>query len=549
MKNKIYLLGVFFLFFLGGCFKDEGSYNYTKLDAPEWKFEGAIEMTFRAGETAKFRSTPYFTWGEDSVQRASEVTYEWKLENVVLSNEADFDMPTDELIKRIGLIKFETKAKQGTFSVIEKNTGVTYVKFIYVKITPSNASGDWCIISENGGNTMFSLIKRQYPVTGLTYELKQNIYPELNDGEILGRPLFMAYAEGATNIGAMGAMTVVTTSGEYEINCESMVKVGNLDEIPIQGNIMSRHDAYNKSGDFGLQTFVTDAEGKLYRRMLTKNNLGGEFGTTPLVLDAKGYQITMMGQTQIGYLAMPCYDALHRRMVTIVFYESGKMDDNPWWPQPDGEQYKLSKLCSTQPKVGVSVTGCAPVWDMPVGTKPLHIWYVKEAGNPFMGNYDIIGLIYNDASGKTWLTEFAIDRKEGYAKNDAENKNIEFPGGNLEVGSCFLMSSDRFSKKKNFMLYSKGNQIRYINRSFQFSDNAYITLKDPNDKVTFMAWAVAKDYWQLMVGTEKGKVIFYDAKSGDSLDPNPKLIKEFDLGGRIVSAKELDNESLHGDKY
>lgn len=557
MKNKIYLIGIFSLFLFWGCFKDEGNYDYTKLNAPEWKIKGGIEMTFRAGETAKFRSTPYFTWGKDSVQRASEVTYEWKLGNEVLGHEANFDMSTDELIKRLGLATLDGKSIMGSFSIVDKKTGVFYMKTIIVKIVGTIATSDWYVISENGGNTKLSLVKRRWTESGLLmYELKENIYPEVNEGEILGKPLFMAYAEGATNIDPLGALTIVTTSNEYEINCGSIVKVGNLEEIPIQGEIQLRHDSHKKGEENGLQTFVTDAEGRLYRRMLTKNNLGGEFGTTPLVLDSKGYQITMMGQTQMGFFPIPCYDAMNRRVVPILFFDSGSEKWEEWFPGgpgqwiPDGEQFKLSKLCLSEPQVGIDITGCASVWDMPMGTKPLHLWYVKSGGHPFMGgNYPVLGMIYNDVSGKTWLTEFALDPNTGRVRNAPENKNIEFSGGNLSEGTCILTSSFNTYKRDRYILYSTGNQIRFLDRNVQFSDNDYIRLNDPDDKVTYMAWATSVSYVQLVVCTEKGKLLIYDVPYMEPLVSNPKLIKEFDLGGRVVSAKELNNISYNSDKY
>ena len=124
--------------FLTSCFDDEGNYDYKNVDEPIWT-ESAITMYARAGEITKFRGSPYFAWRVDSLQRASEVTYEWKLEDEVLSHEADFEISTDEIIKRIGMVKFDGKGKNGTFSIIEKNTGVTFVLPIYVTITPSNA--------------------------------------------------------------------------------------------------------------------------------------------------------------------------------------------------------------------------------------------------------------------------------------------------------------------------------------------------------------------------------------------------------------------------
>lgn len=45
--------------FLVGCFDDEGNYDYKKVDAPEWN-TSTIQLTVRAGETAKFRGVLIF---------------------------------------------------------------------------------------------------------------------------------------------------------------------------------------------------------------------------------------------------------------------------------------------------------------------------------------------------------------------------------------------------------------------------------------------------------------------------------------------------------
>lgn len=556
MRNSIILLGVFMLGFLTSCFDDEGNYDYKNVDEPIWT-ESAITMYARAGEITKFRGSPYFAWRVDSLQRASEVTYEWKLEDEVLSHEADFEISTDEIIKRIGMVKFDGKGKNGTFSIIEKNTGVTFVLPIYVTITPSNASADWFVLSENGGNSKLSFIKRVADAGIWNYELRDNVYFEMNGEELVGTPKFMSYANGATNIGAMGSITVVSSSGMYEINCENFMKVGNLEELSFVGNIMDRYDVYSIGGDFGLQTFVRDEKGALYRRMMSKNNLAGEFGQEPMVLDAKGYEISLIGRASMAFKSIPCYDVLNRRVVSIMFTKSGSLKYEEWFPGwgqwvEDGEQFQIAKLASTKSTASVEISGCAEVWDMPVGTKPLYLWYVQDAGHPMVGGeYPVFGMIYNDASGKTWWTEFATDAKTGEVKNGAENRLMEFPVGNLQEGTVFLtrLGTRLEVDKQRYVLYSKGNEIRYIDRNLGFTDHPFITLKDPNDRVTYMAWGAYENYVRLFVGTEMGNFIVYDTPYGEPLSPNPKEICTLNVGGKVVSFKELNNQDSYIDQY
>ena len=89
MKYINWLIGSLLTLAFLSCMDDKGSYDYTKLDEPVWKLrEGSntIWVECRAGEMAKFKSTPFFTWQGDSAARAAGVRYEWKVNGVVLIN-------------------------------------------------------------------------------------------------------------------------------------------------------------------------------------------------------------------------------------------------------------------------------------------------------------------------------------------------------------------------------------------------------------------------------------------------------------------------------
>lgn len=111
------------------------------------------------GEVMKFRGSKMFTWETDSAMRAEEVRYEWKIKGVVISEELDFDMPTDEVVKKIGLTRYSNDVGEwGTFSVIEKKTGITFPARLFVYFYPPFAPDDWFILSENGDKSKVSVI-------------------------------------------------------------------------------------------------------------------------------------------------------------------------------------------------------------------------------------------------------------------------------------------------------------------------------------------------------------------------------------------------------
>lgn len=68
MKYINWLIGSLLTLAFLSCMDDKGSYDYTKLDEPVWKLrEGSntIWVECRAGEMAKFKSTPLFLHGRE----------------------------------------------------------------------------------------------------------------------------------------------------------------------------------------------------------------------------------------------------------------------------------------------------------------------------------------------------------------------------------------------------------------------------------------------------------------------------------------------------
>ena len=145
--KSIRLYIILFLFgLLTGCFEDEGNYSYEEINPPLWSdnFNTSSPKRILAyagdGEVMKFRGSKMFTWETDSA----------------ISEELDFDMPTDEVVKKIGLTRYSNDMGEwGTFSVIEKKTGITFPARLFVYFYPPFAPNDWFILSENGDKSKF----------------------------------------------------------------------------------------------------------------------------------------------------------------------------------------------------------------------------------------------------------------------------------------------------------------------------------------------------------------------------------------------------------
>ena len=149
--------------------------------------------------------------------------------------------------------------------------------------------------------------------------------------------------------------------------------------------------------------------------MMSMNNLGGNFVSTPLVADEKGYKVTSFGQPQIGFSCIPCYDEKNNRMLTIVFYQSGDVMSTPWGGNfPVGTQYQLSKLVPAKITPGVSMEGMCPAWQFPDGVKFIYASYAGFASAGFFGPYySLMNVFYNGADGKTRWGIYAVNNNDG----------------------------------------------------------------------------------------------------------------------------------------
>ena len=553
MKYNIWFISCLITFFLVGCFDDKGTYDYENLNEPVWRLaEGqtAVNIECRAGEIAKFKSSPFFTWKGDSAKRAEEVRYEWKLNGVVIGEEADFEIDTYDLMQKINMTKFSTSGMNGTFSIIEKESGIAYMVRVYITIKPTNTSGDWAVLSKKGENSKLSYVKcsTNQETGALEFTLMEDLFFENYKQDIPGAPLALAMSNNSTNIGSLGSVMVITNQVSYDFNCENMLQVGELqDDFPaLPGDFkpVDRADNYGSMTTSGVHSFVAMEEGTIYKRQMSQNNLGGDFASVPLVADEKGYKITKFGQTLWGFKNIPCYDEANNRMLTILFYESGESSPFPWLP--GGTKYQLSKIATTEPAPGTSTDGWCPVWSLPAGAKVLHASYAGSVqGGGWFTYYDQMNVFYNDGEGNTRWGVYTLDQTTGQTVSYAGNKDVPFPGKKLTKESVILTSGKHDGNKSDYILYANNNEIRYVNKKDN-RDYPFITLENATDRVVYMTYTVYwKDYVYLVVGTEQGKLIFYDTRE---MKENPRVLDEFNLGGSVIAAKELNTYST-GDHY
>lgn len=549
-KNLIVIYVLLFPMVFMGCFEDKGSYDYLDLNAPIWLFDEStspLRVTCTEGQIAKFIASDKFRWQGDSMQRAKEVSYEWKLNGIVLSNQVDFDILADELIEKIKLEKFEENGLTGTFTIIDNNTDIRFTVRTDVTISPKYNNGDWLFISENGNNTKCSFMdyKTRYDATGhreTYFELTEDVYKVVNGHDIPGKPLAMSKSM-APNVGALGSMTIMTDEVAYVLDNTSMKKISEvkdefMDGVPANLKIVERRDC---DGRYGGYTFLATEDGLIYRRKTTENYLGGKFLSEPYVLDNKGYKITKFGFAGSGWSIVPCYDEKNRRVIMIHF---GSIQIGNWW---DGtyQLIQTHKLAPVTPLAGADLTNVPPLWDMPEGTEMLFLMNHELFDLHYSSNQQAYTMFYNTAEmDATYMSDFIINTIDVNCVESEYSKIMKLPV--LFDSETVFLTSIFDDRCKYLLFYSDENKLYYLDRQENRNEIHYLLSVD--SKITFMGFTSfysSDQYKKIIVGCENGDICVYDIAILDE----PKLVSQFNVGGRVVDGVQLGNAYAFDEIY
>lgn len=556
--KSIRLYIILFLFgLLTGCFEDEGNYSYEEINPPLWSDNFNTSSPKRMfgyagdGEVMKFRGSKMFTWETDSAMRAEEVRYEWKIKGVVISEELDFDMPTDEVVKKIGLTRYSNDVGEwGTFSVIEKKTGITFPARLFVYFYPPFAPDDWFILSENGDKSKVSVISpRTVSENGkntFNYKLKEDVYTTINGHDIPGKPKDLVM-ETSRDVSAGGACVILTDQVAYEVNVQNMMKVDEvkdqfLDGAPVDFKIAAMREKAPSSPSFGegSASFIVTEDGRLFTRMRSANYLVGKYLTEPYYIDAKGYEITMLGHSTYGQ-NIPCYDAKNRRVVMATTWREDVGEDM----YNKTSVYK-TRVIPLKSHVNVPVSGFAE------GTEMLYLSQKNHISWGFTGTSLLFTAYYNEPGADgTIIGDFGFDNRSAAFKYAGLERKLTLPV-KLDASSVFLVSSNYRSSEyaedaKYRDFYSVGNELYFVQRPdfyFDFSMRVVKFNATIPSKITSLAYAFF-DLDQLWIGCEDGTIQAYDIRNINS----PVLLFEKNVGGKVASIKQIGWHTTSHDWY
>ncbi len=542
---------------LASCFSDDGNYEYESLKPPTWLdnfMDSPIQVLVYGGRPVRLDGSRYFNWGKlDSLQRSQEVRYEWRMNGKVYSTELKEEMTTDEFLKRMGLEEMPVKEQSGDFSIIEKSSGVTFKVKCTLFFKPAIGGGDFVVYSAMGAN-MPNVGK--LTVFRLNYlkekgKLKENFeFGKYVVDNVPGTPRSLDVAV-AKNVGAAGSLTLITEEGDAMVyNAGNLKKEWDLssqfaDGTPDNFKVSGRKDQEDGGMNTPALTWVATKDGRLFSRQFGKNYLGGKFISDPYYIDSLGYKITKFGHTNWGVTNVPCYDEKNRRVVLATTTNSSDF-------------YKYRSFVVTLH----SDQFYSPAEKMP---EDANVYYLTTMnGDEYRDNRNSWFQAYYTTEGKSMVACFAVDN---YARRLTYTMNYmspyEIPGHLFTNETVFLTASGEQlsgnSSKAYTDLFSEGMDIYAIQRDGNrttFGANEITIKKIPlegiTSKITYMVYDVT-GYWvgldheypHLVVGCENGDVLIYYAVPV----AHPRLMKKYNVGGRVCAIKQVAMPSSYLDLY
>lgn len=431
MEKKIYLLVFFVCLLLTGCYEDKGNYDYKGL--PDLKIEmflvyqdsetGEEAMssldgsytTVKAGQTVHVRPTITSDIDIDKL----DLTYSWAYQDEVISTEKELIWVT----KDVG-------SGSVVLSIDDKANSTHFVGSFSVQIDDPYDSSGFLVLSEKDGHSDISFLMGSYYSNNKGFDPKISLY-HVENNKYLPDNTFKIHqhfrkGDKETQIMAVAQNDLV------DINAYTFRE-------EVRGKDMFRGSIPNPITDVMFMQWVdlvTDAEGRLYRRTKSTNELfhSNQFLEEPLKdADEIVYEGIKFIQGDLSKHFCLLYDSVRKRYLVISD-----------WKNWDGTQQNLGKIVDLPYEGGVWPDGFTPLNNME-GYEVI-----------FTGNY----FYPSDSSYPLANKYFSVIKKDD--KYYYQYFKVNFDEGNVYVTDCvqgeFLGLSAILNEKSVFALmrYAQG---------------------------------------------------------------------------------------------
>lgn len=526
MNIKLASIILLISFMFCSCFKDEGNYDYKSINEPTFDFK-LETINGYVGENMKCKAQFFFSQA-DSVELMENALFEWKINNILISEEKDLDVPVDDIVKILKLERLPSKSMTGSFSVKDKRTDISHLYKLNFYLKPQFDKGSWVILSKNNGKSKLSCLKWTYFENEDgnhidKYEIYDGIFKNKNDNkDIPGNPIMIRNYEADHISGSIGATTVLTDEVAWDVNNETFRFAYDIKEEFINGAPSDLkikdflYDNYNNS-------FILDENGSVYYRRFSKNHIGHDYINSPYVFDDKESNIEFFGSTSVPFGVSYMYDKQNNR---ILGYYKGY----PVKPLKEG-------------------TGTSEV-DLANLDENKEILMISSNINNIKGNarrtYN--GLILYKEDGKNYVYEFVTKKISSEKRLQIivdKTSNYEFTG-NLAEDSKIWSPSITFDLQdfyKYAIFYTNGNELRYFDRKSK-EDHLIKSFDSKITAVKFDTYTSWGDGWgaykRMAIGLENGYFCLMDMRNEE-----PVIIKETetDFGGEIVDLSVIGGRS------
>ena len=522
MKSKIIILSLL-LVGLYSCLKDEGVYNYEREIEPTLaNGETSLTVYCYGGDTAR-TVVQFETLGRDSLEE--DWTYEWKLWDSVICTEKDLIMLSDDIFEKINITSYpqDGQSVPGIFSMRNVHSGEVYQFSVAFYMRPKYWICSWLILSENGADSKLTYMQSKMDSkTGeVKYEFVDDIYQEVNGATLPGKPVRL-FTHNAPNISSsVGATFVVTEGVMMELNNETFMPAAGIEDLFADG--VPAGFLAKDLVCVAYYNYMTDQEGRVYKRSFTPNYLGGKYISDPYQIDDKDLRIAFWGDAPDYPMGefVPAWDEANRRVVVL-------------------SNSRTRNLYAVRDELGgeVSLSG------MPEGTEALFLLFNEAVWNDVTWEYDGYGfhMIYNDAEENTWLCYFVVGKDVDQKPVCTSLEVYPFPGGNLSANTLFIGTSN-YSGPNARIFYTKGNEIRYVDRMF-LEDHPYMTFEHEITSMTYAACADYTDYENMVLPYQQIAVGFGNGDFAlvDISDYNRPAVIEAakkNVGGKVVSMAQV----------
>lgn len=482
--KSIKLIGIVCLTLgLGSCYEDKGLYDYREMNRPV--VSKGLEGLYNIGLGDSLKIEPEIAW---ALTDRVNVSYEWSIEGSVVGTAKDLFIP--QYGGKIG-------KNYGTFNIVDKDEGVTYMNPFIVDVTPTYSKG-WLILSERNGVSEISYIRpktvTEDGVSNEVYEEFVDVYRK-NTGEELGKNPVKLVENWCEDLTRNGQILVVNRNNSLELDGASMSKVVDTRQEFIGERYPDGFEPVDAIYAF-KHSFILSRNGQLYSRIFdaTNNFQTGFYNPEPVyVTDSLSIKQVIPSKFTNSY-SLLMYDGYNRRFLWVncySYYQPGMigMLSSPGYPE-------FSDLGN-------------------LGDKDLVYSGAYLSSEIFNSGY--INILKSDV-GQYYIQDLTVKTQMFMSDVTPKYEKI-FPGGQLiKPDSDFAVLDKRL-----YLFFTSDDGLYYYDRATQkVSERPYVSF----DGVRIASIHFNKDNTQLAVGLENGKFMIYDITDVALAKGEPVLLYE-----------------------